>query len=328
MKNILIIGAGLSGSTIARILADNQYNITVIDKRNHIAGNCFDYTDNGLRIHAYGPHIFHTNSEKVVKFLSDYTEFVEYKHRVKALYQNNFLTLPPNLETIKILGDDLVDVIYRPYTKKMWDCEIDDSVIARIKPRSDHNQYYFPDDKYQYLPKDGYTKMVENILNHPNIKIILNTGFDISLENDYDHIFNSMPIDEYYDYCFGPLAYRSIKFHNITNIDHDMPTAVVNYTDDGKYTRVTSWEKFPNHGSGNVYTLEEPCDYKDNNHERYYPIKDKDGKNKEIYKQYSNIHNPKTTFIGRLGKYQYYDMHIAVASSLTIAEKFIQDNRC
>lgn len=322
-QNILIVGAGFSGSVIARELAEAGFSITVIDQRNHIAGNCYDEIIGSVKVHKYGPHLFHTNNKKVVDWLSKFTDWIEYKHKVKALYKDQFLTVPPNKQTKEYLGDKLFEVIYKPYSEKMWGVEVDDSILDRVKPRDDDNEYYFPNDKYQFLPKEGYTKLFENILDHNNIKVVLNTKFHKDMETNYDHIFNSMPIDLYYEFCFGELPYRSIKFHH-TICDQQIP--VMNYTDNGKYTRITKWELFPNHGKGALSTLEEPCDYKDNNDERYYPVKDKEGVNREIYNKYAKIENKKTTFIGRCGKYVYLDMDMAVSSAIALANKFKNEN--
>ena len=325
-QNILVVGAGLSGSVVARELAEVGHQVTLLDQRSHIGGNCYDETLNGVRVHKYGPHLFHTNNYKVVEWLSKYTEWIEYKHKVTALYQDNFLTLPPNIDTQNILKDKLLDVIYYPYTFKMWGTlDIHKDVLNRIKPRDDHNEYYFPNDQYQYLPLKGYTELFNNLLNHTNIKVKLCTSFNKDMEEGYDHIFNSMPIDQYYDYSYGELPYRSIKFHNQFSNDFAMPTAVVNFTDNNIYTRITKWDMFPNHGSGNVYTKEEPCDYKDNNMERYYPVKDVAGINKVIYNRYKDNENKKVTFIGRCGLYVYLDMDMAVASALAITKKYLYD---
>ena len=326
-SNILVVGTGFSGSVIARELADKGYNVTIIDRRSHIGGNCFDEMVNGVRVHKYGPHLFHTNNAKVVNWLSRFTEWVEYKHKVKAYYNGEFLTLPPNQHTQNVLGDRLFDVLYAPYTLKMWGTlEVDKKILDRVKVRDDDNELYFPNDFYQYLPKDGYTKVFENILNHPNITVQLNTVYNKNLESQYDRVFNSMAIDEYYDYCYGELPYRSIKFHHTDTIDFKMPTAVVNFTDNSKFTRVTNWSMLPSHGSGELYTLEEPCDYKENNLERYYPVKDVDNINKVGYNKYKSIHNNKVTFIGRCGLYTYLDMDMAIASSLSIANQFLNSN--
>ena len=326
-SNILVVGTGFSGSVVARELADKGYNVTIIDRRSHTGGNCFDEMVNGVRVHKYGPHLFHTNNSKVVDWLSKFTEWVDYKHKVKAYYNGEFLTLPPNHCTQEILGNKLFDVLYAPYTLKMWGTlEVDKKILDRVKVRDDDNELYFPNDLYQYLPKDGYTKVFENILDHPNITVQLNTVYDKAQESQYDRVFNSMAIDEYYDYCYGELPYRSIKFHHTDTIDFKMPTAVVNFTDDSQFTRVTNWSMLPSHGSGELYTLEEPCDYKENNYERYYPVKDVDNINKVVYNMYKSIHNNKVTFIGRCGLYTYLDMDMAIASSLSIANQFFNFN--
>ena len=326
-SNILVVGTGFSGSVIARELADKGYNVTIIDRRSHIGGNCFDEMVNGVRVHKYGPHLFHTNNAKVVDWLSKFTEWVVYKHKVKAYFNGEFLTLPPNQHTQNVLGDRLFDVIYAPYTLKMWGTlDIDKKILDRVKVRDDDNEFYFPNDLYQYLPKDGYTKVFENILDHPNITVQLNTIYDKAQESQYDRVFNSMAIDEYYNYCYGELPYRSIKFHHTDTIDFKMPTAVVNFTDNNKFTRVTNWSILPSHGSGELYTLEEPCDYKENNYERYYPVKDVDNINKVVYNKYKSIYNNKVTFIGRCGLYTYLDMDMAIASSLSIANQFLNSN--
>ena len=326
-QNILVVGAGFSGSVIARELAEKGCTVTLIDQRPHLGGNCYDEVINDVRVHKYGPHLFHTNNLKVVNWLSKFTEWVEYKHKVKAYYNKDFLTLPPNHRTQEILGDKLFDVLYAPYTLKMWGTlEVDKKILDRVKVRDDDNELYFPNDLYQYLPKDGYTKVFENILDHFNITVQLSTSYHKSLEPGYDKIFNSMAIDQYYDYCYGELPYRSIKFHHTDNIDFKMPTAVVNFTDNNKFTRVTNWSMLPSHGSGELYTLEEPCDYTENNYERYYPVKDMDNINKVVYNMYKSIHNNKVTFIGRCGLYTYLDMDMAIASSLSIANQFFNSN--
>ena len=323
-QNILVVGAGFSGSVIARELAGAGHTITVIDQRYHIGGNCYDETLNGVRVHKYGPHLFHTNNLKVVEWLSQFTEWVEYKHKVKAYYQDTFLTLPPNKQTQDILKDKLVDVIFKPYTLKMWGTlDVHSDIVNRVKERDDDNEYYFPNDQYQFLPLNGYTELFNNILIYPSIKVRLNTSFHKDMEEEYDHVFNSMPIDQYYDYQYGELPYRSIKFHNKTSTTFTMPTPVVNFTDDNIYTRITKWGMFPNHGTGEVYTLEEPCDYKENNMERYYPVKDVAGLNRITYNKYKAIHNNKVTFIGRCGLYTYLDMDMAISSALSISNNFI-----
>lgn len=334
MKNVLIVGAGLAGTSLARILAESSsVQVTIIDKRDHIAGNAFDFTsDDGFRIHKYGPHLFHTNSKKVYEWLSQFTEWVPYKHKVKAMLDDGSLvTLPPNKHTAERIGQDqIVDVLFRPYTKKMWGMdieELDPSILKRVPIRSDDNEYYFPEDKYQFLPSKGYTAMVENILDHPNITVLLSTPFEKEMEQNYDHVFNSMPIDEYYEYCFGELPYRSIKFHhNVLLIPKLFDVATINFTNNEKFTRVTEWKNLPeNNGNKHLthITFEEPCCYTLNNFERYYPVKDVSGENSKNYRKYKKIDNQKTTFIGRCGRYVYIDMHQAVSMGLQEGQHYI-----
>lgn len=331
--NILIVGAGFSGAVIARELAEAGHSITVIDRRDHIAGNCFDFVnDVGIRVHKYGPHLFHTRNKEVFDYLSRFTEWTDYQHRVKAVLDNGqYVTLPVNSETARIVGkENIVDTFIRPYTKKMWGVdieEIDPSVINRVPVRDDMNELYFPDDEYQAMPSNGYTALFKNLLNHENISLQLGVEFSICMEPDYDFIFNSMPIDEYYDYCFGALPYRSIKFHTVT-LPHPklLPTATVNFTHDGPYTRMTEWKNISQHGTNPTFTTityEEPCDYRDNNRERYYPVKDVSGTNREIYKKYAELKHPKMKFIGRCGMYVYINMDQAVSSALSTARKFL-----
>jgi UDP-galactopyranose mutase len=335
-KKILIVGAGFSGATIARELADKGYKVTVIDKRKHVAGNAHDYTnEHGIKVHTYGPHLFHTSNMKIVEWLSRFTEWVEYKHKVKALLKNgSYVTLPVNAQTSKIVGkENIVDILFRPYTKKMWGMEIeslDASILQRIPIRDDDNEFYFPNDTFQAIPAKGYTNLINNILNHENIIIRLGEVYDILMNKEYFHVFNSMPIDEFFDYKFGELPYRSIKFHTHTlPIPQALPVTTVNFTHDGPYTRVTEWKKLPLHGDSQTHTtitIEEPCDYKENSMERYYPVKDLSGVNTKRYSMYKEITPSNISFIGRCGLYAYLDMHQAISSALSIAKNFIEIN--
>lgn len=332
---ILVVGAGFAGATVARILAEAGHTITVIDKRDHVAGNAYDYTnEHGIRIHKYGPHLFHTNNERVFDFLGRFTEWVPYRHQVKAqLDDGRYVTLPVNRETKEIVGEEnVLDIFFRPYTRKMWGKELeelDPSIIKRVPIRDDDNEDYFPNDNYQALPLMGYTSLIKKMLEHDNIDVNLNTPFDKVWLNYSDYCFNSMPIDEFFDFYHGELPYRSIKFHNVNlPMAKVLPSGTVNFTHDGPYTRVTEWKNLPCHGFNSQYTTltyEEPCDYIDNDMERYYPVKDVDGKNRETYEKYKEMIGSSMTFIGRCGQYVYVDMHQAVNSSMQVAEKFIKE---
>lgn len=332
-KQILVVGAGFAGTTIAHELAVNNHKVTVIDQRDHVGGNAYDYVnEHDILVHKYGAHLFHTNNEIVFDWLSKFTEWIEYKHKVVArLPDDTLIVFPPTKTFADKMGIDYIkQTLYAPYTKKMWEIDIDDidqSVINRVPIREDDNDLYFPGARYQYLPKRGYNSIFSNILKHENITLKLNTVFDKTMEKDYDHVFNSMPIDVYYDYRFGELPYRSIKFQEI-NYEQERLSQhpVINFTDDGPRTRMIEWKNFPGHGANDkltTVTYEVPCDYKDNNMERYYPVKDSKGINREIYKKYKEIPNDKVTFIGRCGMYVYIDMDQAISSSLNIAHRFL-----
>jgi UDP-galactopyranose mutase len=333
---ILIVGAGFSGAVIARQLAKAGHTISIIDKRDHIAGNCYDYTnEHGIRIHKYGAHLFHTNNKKVWNWLKPFSEWIKYEHRVLAqLSDGSFVPFPPNNETIKkVPKSNIIDTFYRPYSEKMWGIkleELDKSIIGRIPMREDDSDLCFPKDKFQFLPKHGYNNLFTNILDHQNINIYTNTSFNKSMESSYDFIFNSMPIDEYFDYEYGPLPYRSIKFHTVTLPSPKLfPAGQINFTHSSQFTRCIEWKNFPYHGKNDCFstiTYEEPCDYIDNNMERYYPVKDVSGVNRKLYKKYEKMVGNKMKFIGRCGLYIYYDMHMAINSSLAIADKFIKES--
>ena len=323
---ILVVGCGFAGAVVARELAVDGHMVTIIDERDHVAGNAYDYTnEHGIRIHKYGPHIFHTNNEGAFKWVTQFGEWVVYKHKVQAqLSDGTFVILPVNKLTKEIVGEEnIVDIFYRPYTR---------NILKRVAVRDDYNEYYFPNDLYQVMPKHGYTRIFEEILDHPRITVKLSVPFEKSIETFYDHVFNSMPIDVYHNFVFGELPYRSLKFHNVNlPMAQVLPRPVINFTNDSPYTRMTEWKNFPEHGGDDKWTTltyEEPCDYRDNDHQRYYPVKDIDGVNREIYRKYRDlVDKDKMTFIGRCGQYVYIDMHQAVSSSLAVVKKFKQANR-
>ncbi|MBO9655036.1 MAG: NAD(P)-binding protein [Agrobacterium tumefaciens] len=374
MQNYLVVGAGFAGAVYARTLAEDGHQVHVIDRRNHVAGNAYDFVDhNGVRVHRYGPHLFHTKNDEVVKWLSAFTDWEPYQHRVKAILPSGMHTpLPVNRRTIndvfgiqlstsseveaflrsqseaiaeprnaadylyKNIGQTLTNLFFRPYTKKMWNLDLEDmsdSVVRRIPIRTDDEDRYFPDATFQLMPKDGYTRIFERIFSHPNIKVSLGVSFAKEMEASYDHVFNSMAIDEYFDCQFGALPYRSIKFHSMTLADAEVQTdvSVLNFTDDSRYTRETHWHLLPNHlieRTGAVTkTIEEPCGYLENQMERYYPVKTADGRFQELYLKYRDFSNTVTnvTFIGRCGTYQYLDMDQVINQSLIGAKKFKSD---
>jgi UDP-galactopyranose mutase len=334
--NILIVGCGFAGATIGRILAEAGHQINIIEQRNHIAGNAYDkINEHGIRVHQYGPHIFHTSNHKVVDWLSQFTEWVEYKHKVlDKLNPKELHVLPINKNTSSIYSlEKILDIFYKPYTRKMWGLpleQVNPKILERVPIRDDENEWYFPNDTFQAMPKHGYTKIFENILNHPNIKVELSKKFDKKMEDDYEYCFNSMAIDEYYEYCYGELPYRSIRFQTVTLPEVQLyQTAVTNFTTVTGPTRVTEWKHFSGLDDKPISTLtyEFPCDYRDNNYERYYPINDLAGENQRKYNEYKKIMHPKMSFIGRCGNYLYLDMHQVISASLSLAQKFIQQTK-
>jgi len=361
MKPVLVVGAGFAGAVYAHELAEAGVPVVVIDRRPSVGGNAHDCTNtDGLLIHKYGPHLFHTNMAKVVAWVSRFCELDEYRHRVQALLPNGkFVPLPVNITTVSEvygrtfastveldafmatvriefdeprnaaeylysqIGKSLTDLFFRPYTRKMWNEELEDvhpSVVRRLQIRTDEQDLYFPNDKYQFLPRGGYTALFQSIFDHPNIVLSLNTGFSRELERDFDQVFNSMPIDEYFEFSLGELPYRSIRFHHRQEIGDAPKIAVTNFTDEGPFTRETTWNALPgNQASGRLaITKEEPCDYRDNNLERYYPVRTADNRHVALYHRYKELadRDPKMAFIGRCGTYQYLDMDQVINQSL------------
>jgi UDP-galactopyranose mutase len=370
-RPLLVVGAGFAGATYARVLAGRGWPVDIIDRRPHVAGNAFDETDDtGTRVHRYGPHLFHTNNKGVVDWLSAFGEFEPYEHRVAAeLSDGRHVPVPINRTTIaEVFGvslrtpDDvsafmatqveviaepanaaeylharigrrLTDLMFRPYTRKMWALELEElspELVQRIPMRTDDEDRYFPADAHQFLPRDGYTALVTSILDHPLIRVTVGQPFDQAMRSGYAHCFNSMAIDEFFEETFGPLPYRSIRFHHRREDRsyHRAERAQVNFTDDSPMTRECDWQKLPGHtvtnGGFKTVTLEEPCDYRDNNMERFYPVKAADGRFEATYRKYRRLADEagQLTFIGRCGTYRYLDMHQVINQSLLGARRW------
>jgi UDP-galactopyranose mutase len=373
MQRILVVGAGFAGAVHARVLAEAGFSVRVIDKRPHIAGNAYDHVDgNGIRVHAYGPHLFHTKNLRVIEWLKRFGEFVPYTHKVRALLlDGQAVPLPVNLDTVNAvfgtafetadevrahlrtvslpiaapanaaehlyanIGEQLTNLFFRPYTKKMWGLDLEEmsaAVVKRIPLRFDRNDTYFADDDVQLMPREGYTKIFESILSHDNISVALETEFSPAMAADHAFCFNSMPIDEYFGFAFGELPYRSLRFHHETVFG--LPAqdwSVTNYTGTEKFTRETAWHVLPHHVAAptgrHTRTREEPCDYRDNNFERYYPVKTADGRYNalyETYKAHAAAERRHMAFIGRCGTYQYLDMDQVINQSLAHVHGWLQ----
>jgi UDP-galactopyranose mutase len=354
----LIVGAGFCGSTLAERLARAGKNVLVVDRRQHVGGNAYDhYNDDGLLVHRYGPHIFHTNSKDVFEYLSMFTAWRPYEHRVRASVNGQLVPIPINLDTINALygtrltsfevdaflaeravqrspiatsedviiskvGRELYELFFKHYTRKQWGLdpsELDAQVIARIPVRTNRDDRYFS-DTYQAMPRHGYTRMFQRMLDHPRIKVLLNTDYaEIEGAMPYDAIIYTGPIDEFFGYRFGRLPYRSLRFEHVTVSEAQaQPVAVLNYPNQHAYTRVTEFK----HLTGQVHphsslVFEYPSDEGD----PYYPIPTE--RNAELYKRYqalaretSGVH-----FAGRLGTYKYYNMDQVTAQALTLYRK-------
>lgn len=327
----LVVGAGLYGAVLARALADKGHSLHVIEQRDHIAGNCFDQkNEHGIRIHTYGPHIFHTSNETVVAYVKKFADWLPYRHRVRAqLGDGTLVPLPVNRETLKHVPlERVIDTFFRPYTRKMWGMEIeelDPSILARVPVDPDAPDDYFPKDSFVGFPEQGYAAFVGEILHHPAISVALATTYTHGMEDAFDYCFNAMPIDAFFGFKFGRLPYRSIRFQTFSlPVPRLFPVAVVNFTHDGPSTRVTEWKQFPGHGVSpdwTTLTIEHPCADHENGYERYYPVKDRDGANRALYRRYHELVPSRMRFIGRCGLYAYLDMHQAISSALRLAEE-------
>jgi len=354
MFDWLIVGAGFAGSVLAERLANERgERVLLIDRRNHVGGNAFDrYNEHGLLIHQYGPHIFHTNSKTIFDHLSRFTPWRRYEHRVLADVDGKLLPIPINLDTINRLyglelasdeleawfaaraepvaeirtsedvvvskvGRELYEKFFRGYTRKQWGvdpCELDKSVTARVPVRISTDDRYFSDE-FQFMPAAGYTRMFERMLDHPNIHLLLQTEFrEVRDELQYKRLIFTGPIDEFFDYRFGKLPYRSLKFDHVTlDKPWQQPVAVVNYPQRHEYTRVTEYKHLTGQEHARTsLTYEYPCDDGD----PYYPVPRP--QNAEIYKRYEQLAlaEKDVWFVGRLATYRYYNMDQVVGQAL------------
>jgi UDP-galactopyranose mutase len=359
MYDYVIVGAGFAGSVLAERLANEAgKKVLLLDRRSHIGGNAYDfYDDHGLLIHRYGPHIFHTNSPDVFNYLSRFTRWRPYQHKVLAQVTGKLLPIPINLDTVNKLygfnftseqlaeyfagigekvetirtsedvvvsqvGRDLYEKFFRGYTRKQWGVdpsELDKSVTSRIPVRTNQDDRYFTDE-YQYMPLHGYTRMFENMLDNKNIHILLNTDFrEVEGFVPYKELIFTGPVDEYFNFCYGKLPYRSLQFKHVTlNEEWHQPVAVVNYPNDHAYTRVTEYKYLTGQKSDKTsITYEFPSAEGD----PYYPIPRPE--NAELYRKYQAMAEemPHVHFAGRLGTYRYYNMDQVVAQALTLYKK-------
>lgn len=366
MFDYLIVGAGYAGSILAERLARGSgKQVLLVDRRPHIGGNAYDHFDDaGILVHKYGPHIFHTNSKEVFDYLSRFTEWRQYQHKVLASVDGQLVPIPINLDTINTLyglslnsfqmeeflasrvevkqqvrtsedvvvskvGRELYEKFFRGYTRKQWGLdpsELDAQVTARVPTRTNRDDRYFT-DTYQAMPKFGFTRMFARMLDHPNIKILLNTDYrDVRKIIPYRELIYTGPVDEFFDFRFGKLPYRCLEFkHETLNVERYQPVAVVNYPNDNPFTRVTEFKHLTGQDHPKTSIVYE---YPQAEGDPYYPIPRKE--NAEIYRQYQELaENEKAGvhFVGRLATYKYYNMDQVVAQALTLYAKITNVSR-
>jgi UDP-galactopyranose mutase len=365
-KNIAIVGAGFSGAVIANQLAQAGYTVDVFESRPHIAGNCYSERDaeTGVMVHVYGPHIFHTDNERAWEFVNRYAEFKPYVNRVKAITGGKVFTLPINLLTInqffnktmgpaeaqeflqnlgdksienpttfeeqalRFVGRELYEAFFKTYTIKQWGLhpsELPASILKRLPVRFNYDDNYF-NHKYQGMPADGYTALVQNILDVPGVTVHLSTAFDPADKGNYAHVFYSGPIDAWFKHEEGRLPYRTLDFETFRADGDYQGNAVINYCDDEKkYTRITEhkhfspWEKHEKTICYAEYSRQ--CEEKDI---PYYPIRQTREKAQlELYVNKAK-NEDNVTFVGRLGTYRYLDMDVTIHEALLTSDTFLE----
>jgi UDP-galactopyranose mutase len=365
MFDYMVVGAGFAGSVMAERLASVYgKKVLVVEKRPHIAGNAYDhYNDDGLLVHKYGPHIFHTNSQDVFDYLSRFTEWRPYQHRVLASVDGQLMPIPINLTTINQyfglnltafdveaflqklaekrdtiktsedviitkVGRELYEKFFKNYTRKQWGLdpsELDSTVIARIPVRSNRDDRYFS-DKYQVMPKHGYTRMFEKMLDHPNIKVMLNTDYnEVKDLIPYQEMIYTGPVDAYFDYCFGKLPYRSLQFrHETHSVEKFQEAPVVNFPNEYPYTRCTEFKALTGQEHPKTAVVYE---YPTAEGDPYYPVPRPE--NAELYRKYERLARDTqgVHFVGRLATYKYYNMDQVVAQALTLCTKIMNVRR-
>jgi UDP-galactopyranose mutase len=354
-----IVGAGFAGAVCAERLASSGLRVLLIDRRPHIGGNAFDTPDeNGILIHPYGPHIFHTNSKRVFAYLSRFTDWRFYEHKVRAQVDSKLYPVPINRLTLNALynldldeagaaayfervrtpkteiktsedvvlnsvGSDLCGKFFRGYTRKQWGLDLSElsaGVAARIPTRTNDDDRYFT-DTFQFMPARGYAVMFHRMLDHPNIELRLATDvFAIRNSIEAKEIIYTGPIDAYFEYRFGRLPYRSLRFEHehLPNVDRYQLVGTVNYPNDHAYTRITEFKHLTGQKHQGTSVVRE---YPQATGDPYYPIPRPD--NETLFKRYAALvaAEPNVHFVGRLAEYRYYNMDQVVAGALTLAEK-------
>jgi UDP-galactopyranose mutase len=358
----LIVGAGFAGSVLAERLARGSgKSVLLCDRRNHVGGNAYDHADAaGILVHKYGPHIFHTNSREIFEYLSRFTTWRAYEHRVLASVEGKLLPIPINLDTINRLyglklgeneveeflaaraikcesprtseevvlsrvGRHLYEKFFRNYTRKQWGVDpsqLDAQVTARIPVRINRDDRYFT-DQFQFMPRWGFTRMFENMLDHEHIDLALATDFhELRKEVNFRQLIYSGPIDQFFDFRYGKLPYRSLHFeHRTLDREWFQPVAVVNYPNDFEYTRVTEFKHLTGEQHQRTSIVYE---YPRSEGDPYYPVPQPT--NASIYSQYRKLAEslPNVRFVGRLGTYRYYNMDQVVGQALTLYKNLMR----
>ena len=360
--DVLVVGAGFSGSVVAEQLAGQGWEVLVIDKRDHIGGNAHDRLDeHGVLIHPYGPHIFHTNSARIFDYLSRFTDWRPYEHRVLAKAGEQLVPIPINIDTVNRLygldldegtieaffdevreprhpirtsedvvisavGRDLYETFFRGYTRKQWGLdpsELSASVAARIPTRTNRDDRYFT-DTFQAIPRDGYTALFSKLLDQPGIRVELGVDFfEMRDRVRATHIVYTGPVDAYYAQCYGPLPYRSLRFEHehLADTAQYQSVGTVNYPNDFDYTRITEFKHVTGQQHAGTSIVRE---FSQAEGEPYYPVPRPE--NEALFKRYEALAREErdVTFVGRLAQYRYYNMDQCVGAALKAAEYVLE----
>lgn len=364
-QKIAVVGAGFSGSVIANRLTEAGHSVQLFESRPHVAGNCFTRRDapTGIMAHVYGPHIFHTNDEEVWRFVNRFDEFMPYVNRVKAITRNRVFSLPINLLTInqffgktlspaeaerfveslgdrsivnpasfedwalRFIGRELYEAFFEGYTLKQWGihpARLPASIIQRLPLSFNYDDNYFR-HRYQGIPRNGYTRIVERLLDSDKISVQLNAEVDQAVQEEFDHVFSSAPIDAWYDYAFGPLEYRTLDFERIDAVGDYQGCAVMNYCDGSvPWTRISEHKHFaPWEDCEKTICFREYSRAHRKGDIPYYPIRLL--QEKATLKQYIELgrRERKVTFVGRLGTYRYLDMDVTIKEAMDVADRFL-----
>lgn len=359
MYDWMIVGAGFAGSVLAeRIASQRKESVILVDRRDHVGGNAYDHHDEaGILVHKYGPHIFHTNADSIFAYLSQFTRWRFYEHRVLARVDGMLVPIPINLDTVNKLyglsldseglesffreraeavpevrtsedvivsrvGRELYEKFFREYTRKQWGLDpsqLDKSVTARVPVRTNRDDRYFG-DKHQFMPKDGYTAMFRNMLMSPRISVLLQTDYaQVRDLIPHRRVIYTGPIDEFFGWCYGRLPYRSLSFEHVTlDTEWHQPVAVVNYPQTEAYTRVTEYKHLTGQQNARTsITYEHPTAEGD----PYYPVPR--AENQALFKRYETLARATRDvwFVGRLATYRYYNMDQVVGQALATFDR-------